>query len=359
MSVTKTPFVKKKYPCPICSQESENRFIMPKSYVEKGQESDRHPTGFKWLDESFQDFHPPFYHFWHCPACNYTATQRDFLKPGEGQESNYSTLRKHFQRMQPLQKQIVQLLGTGIDYEKMDFPMAMNLHLLAIYIQELVPEDERDTSKLGSYYLRAGWLFREQKAGENGTQVLEQYAPLQEKLSKVWPEIPRNEADCLKKAAAYYEQAYQKHPRYGDIVLATDLMILIADLYMRAGDAKGAMQCLTVVMQTGQKFRAKQAEMMRREKEEGKLTISRKAQIDAQGNRVNALMEKAGDMRQKIIKMRMASQEPKALKAIEQLQARGMDTEDIREKLKELNFEPQLILKLLGEPKRKKFLGLF
>jgi hypothetical protein len=27
--------------------------------------------------------------------------------------------------------------------------------------------------------------------------------------------------------------------------------------------------------------------------------------------------------------------------------------------LKELNFEPQLIIKLLGEPKRKKFLGLF
>ncbi len=362
----KSPFVKKKWPCPVCGQEAPNRFIIPKSYLEKGMESDRHPTGYKWLDEAFQDINPSFYHFWHCPACKYTSSQKDFLKPGEDADSNYSTLKKFFQRMNPVQKQIVQLLGTGIDYDKMNFPMAMNLHLLAIFIQELVSEDIRDTSKLGSYYLRTAWLHRDQKAKEtaSGEQAqgggeLAAGAEVLDKLAKVWPEIPRNEPDCLKKAAAYYELAYQRHPRYADIVMATDLMILISDLYMRAGDMQKTMQCLNVIMQTGQKFRVKQTELLRREKDEGKLTVTRKAQIDAQTNRVNALMEKAGDMRQHIIQQRMKQQEPKVLQAIQQLQSQGLDTEQIREKLQQMNVEPQLITKLLGEPKRKKFLGLF
>jgi hypothetical protein len=64
-------------------------------------------------------------------------------------------------------------------------------------------------------------------------------------------------------------------------------------------------------------------------------------------------------MRQEIIKVKMAQQEPKAKAVVAKLEAQGMDTEDIREKLKEFNFEPQLITKLLGEPKKKKFLGLF
>lgn len=359
MTSEKSPFIKKKVVCPVCGAQAENRFIMPKSYMEKDIESDRHPAGFKWLDESFKNIHPSFYHFWHCPPCKYTASQRDFLKPTEDANSNFSQLKKYFLRMQPMQKQIVQLLGSDINYDKMNFAMAMNLHFLTIFIQELVPGEIRDTSKLGSYYLRTGWLLREQKAKSDPDGLLAGFETFAEKLSKLWPELPKSEADCLKKAAGYYELAYQGHPRYADIVTASDLMILIADIYLRAGDSKKAMQSLNTVMQTGQKFRAKQQELIRLEKEAGNLTIARKAQIDAQGNRINVLMEKAGEMRQSIIKERMVEQEPKAVQTIEKLTAQGLDTEEIREKLKELNFEPQLITKLLGEPKKKKFLGLF
>jgi len=100
-------------------------------------------------------------------------------------------------------------------------------------------------------------------------------------------------------------------------------------------------------------------ETLRKEKEAGRLTATRKAQLDAQANKVNVLMEKAGDMRQEIIKLKIAAQEPKAKAVLAKLQQQGMETEDIREKMKELNFEPQLITRLLGEPKKKKFLGLF
>ena len=39
--------------------------------------------------------------------------------------------------------------------------MAFKLHLPAIYIQEIMGEDERDTLKLGRFYLRSAWLLRE------------------------------------------------------------------------------------------------------------------------------------------------------------------------------------------------------
>lgn len=359
MSNAKTPFVKKAVTCPMCNSQAENRFVMPKSFVEKTVESDRHVSEYKWLDEAFNQFHPPYYHFWHCPICKYTATQRDFLKPGEDTNSNFNSLKKTHLQMKPFQKQFVQMLGSEVDFDRMNFSMAMNLHLMAIFIQELVTADIRDTSKIASYYLRTSWLIREQKAKQDSDGQWAAYKKFLEKMGKLWPEAPGSEAECLKKAATNYEEAYQSHPRYADIIQATELMILIADIYLRADDEAQAMKSLNNVMQTGQKFRAKQQELIRREKEAGKLNMARKAQIDAQGNRINLMMEKAGDMRQEIVKKRVARQEPKAKAVVAKLQAQGMESEAIRDKLKGLKFESQLVIKLLGEPKRKKFLGLF
>ena len=359
MNDQKSPFVKKAVTCPVCASQAENRFIIPKSYVEKSVESDRHVSAYKWLDEAFIQYHPPFYHFWHCAACKYTATQRDFLKPGTDANNNFNALKTAYHQMKPSQKQIVQMLGSEVNFDQMNFSMAMNLHLSAIFIQELVTADIRDTSKVASYCLRTGWLIREQEAKGDSDGQWAACKRFLEKMQKLWPEIPRSEAECLIKAAKYYEEAYQNHPRYADVVHATELMILIADIYLRANDEAQSMKSLNNVMQTGQKFRAKQQELIRREKEAGKLSMARKAQIDAQSNRTNLLMEKAADMRQVIIKKRVAQQEPKAKAVVAKLQAQGIDSEDIREKLKELKFEPQLVIKLLGEPKRKKFLGLF
>lgn len=358
VSNAKSPFVKKAVTCPVCNSQAENRFIMPKSFIVKSLESDRHVSEYKWLDEAFNQYHPSFYHFWHCPACKYTATQRDFLKPGEDTRSNFSALKEAYLQMKPSQKQIIQMLGREVDFDQMNFSMAMNLHLMAIFIQELVTADIPDTSKIASYYLRAGWLIREQEAKEDSDEQWATHKKFLEEMGKLWPEVPQSEAECLEKAAENYEEAYQSHPRYADVVHATELMILIADIYFRAGVESQAMKSLKNVMQTGQKFRAKQQELIRREKEAGRLSMARKAQIDAEGNRINLLMERAGDMHQEIVKKRVAQQEPKAEAVVAKLQARGMNSKAIREKLKELKFEPQLITKLLGEPKRKKFLGL-
>ncbi len=359
MSNAKSPFVKKAVTCPVCNSQAENYFIMPKSFIVKSLESDRHVLEYKWLDEAFNQYHPPFYHFWHCPNCKYTATQRDFLKPGEDTHSDFGALKKVYLQMNPAQKQFVQMLGSEVDFDQMNFSMAMNLHLMAIFIRELVTAEMRDTSKVASYYLRTGWLIREQEAKKDAHGEWATYKKFLEKIKKLWPEVPQSEAECLKIAAKNYEEAYQSHPRYADIIHATELMILIADICFRAGDQVQAMKSLSSVMQIGQKFRAKQNEVIRREREAGKLSMARKAQIDAEGNRINLMMERAGDMRQEIIKKRVVQQEPRAKAVVAKLQAQGMDSEAIREKLKELKFEPQLIIKLLGEPKRKKFLGLF
>ncbi|MEA1996252.1 MAG: DUF2225 domain-containing protein, partial [Gemmatimonadota bacterium] len=274
MNPEKSPFVKKKIPCPVCEARVENRFIMPKSYLEKNVESDRHVLEYKWLDEAFQGFHPPFYHFWHCPRCKYTATQNDFLKPTRDSGNNFAMIKRCLRNMSPANKETTDTLAHEINYEKMDFSVALNAHLLAVFIQELIPDKERNPSKLGSYWLRTAWLIREQKAGGDPGGLWAEQMKLLEKVAGTWPEAPHSEADCLKKAAAYYKTAYENHPRYDDMVKATDLMILIADVSFRAGDFKASMQSLNTVMQTGQKLRAKQQELIRREKEAGKLTLA-------------------------------------------------------------------------------------
>jgi uncharacterized protein (DUF2225 family) len=359
MNATKSPFIKKEIHCPVCSSPAQNRFIMPKSFLESEIDSDRHVKKYKWLDSDFDGYHPPFYHFWHCPTCKYTASQRDFLKPGEDPQSNFSLLKRCVQQMKPNQKQIVQLLGSDINYDNVTFTMALNAHLLALFIQELPPAPDRDDNKIASYYLRAGWLIREQMEKEDPDGEFEKYKEFLEKLSKLWSGVPQSESECMNQAAESFQRAYQNHPRYADILHATDLMILIGEIYMRAGDMQEAMKSLTSVMQTGQKYRGQMGETMRKDKEAGRLTATRKAQLDAQANKVNVLMDKAGDMRQEIIKIKMAKQEPKAKAVVAKLEAKGFETEQIREKMQEFNFEPQLITKLLGPPKKKKFLGLF
>ena len=88
----------------MCNSPAENRFFLPKLFMEKGIESDRHVLEYKWLDESFEAVQPSYYHFWYCPTCKYTATQKDFTKPGEDAESNYNVLKRCFQKMNPAQK---------------------------------------------------------------------------------------------------------------------------------------------------------------------------------------------------------------------------------------------------------------
>ncbi|MEA2063241.1 MAG: DUF2225 domain-containing protein [Gemmatimonadota bacterium] len=359
MNQGKSPFVPKKLPCPVCNQEAENRYFLPKVFIEKGKESDSHVAEYKWLDSAFESIHPPWYHFWHCQSCKWTASQKDFTKPTADRENNFSTLRQSFQKINPGQKQLVQMLGGDDNYDKMNFDMALRMHLLAIFIQELAPDDYRDSSKLGSYYLRTGWLFREQAAREDGQAELERATAFLDKICKLWTTLPKDEAHCLKTAASYFEIAYQRHPRYADMVAATELMILIAGLYMRSDDVPKAMQCVNTVMNAGMKFRAKQAELVRREQETGNLSMARKAQIDAASSRINSLMEKAGDIRQVIVNKKIEEQTPKAKQIVQKMEAAEHETEAIREKLKEMDFEPALITKLLGEPKRKKFLGLF
>ena len=50
MNAAKSPFIKKEVSCPVCSSPAQNRFIMPKSYLESEVDNDRHVKRYKWLD---------------------------------------------------------------------------------------------------------------------------------------------------------------------------------------------------------------------------------------------------------------------------------------------------------------------
>lgn len=172
MPTGKSPFIERVARCPICGESVVNREIRARLYVEEERESDHHVKRYRWGDPDFANVHPPYHHLWHCPYCFYTDGREDF-------ESAYTAFSNLVKKAAPILQQARTVdgpaarLGRAIDYAHMGFETAMNAHLLALYIQELLPEAERDAQKLARLYLRTAWLHRESKPTEVRSAVQE------------------------------------------------------------------------------------------------------------------------------------------------------------------------------------------
>lgn len=156
MSELLSPFITKETECPACNQSYPQRYFRSRLFLPGERESDRHVIHWKWLAENTAPAHPPFYHVYLCPHCFYADTTEDFANdPGR-------EVLRNLARASDEQKTLIQLLGTHVDYENLDFESALNLHYLAMYIQTLAPADQLSHRKIASLLLRIAWLFREQ-----------------------------------------------------------------------------------------------------------------------------------------------------------------------------------------------------
>ncbi|NIA13539.1 MAG: DUF2225 domain-containing protein [Nitrospiraceae bacterium] len=158
MPGTKSPFVSKSVACPLCRKASRHRFFRQRLFVPEKRESDQHITSYKWLVNDVRRVHPPYYAVIHCPYCLYADMADDF-EDGASTAAFPEVVRGI--RRGRLDKVVVQLLGDVVNYQEIDFQSALNLHLLAIYFQQLAAEDLQDVYKIGRFYLRVAWLYRE------------------------------------------------------------------------------------------------------------------------------------------------------------------------------------------------------
>ena len=158
-----SPFITKKVNCPLCFNQRVQKYFKAKSFLPGPAESDGYIKTFKWLDQKFQNIKPTYYFLWHCTNCGFTENQKEYIDPEN--KKQFELLKSKFRGITPEKRQVIDTLRGNVDYEEIDYESALNLHLLAIYIQELI-EDEKDINhlKLGRLYLRTAWLFRENSA---------------------------------------------------------------------------------------------------------------------------------------------------------------------------------------------------
>jgi tetratricopeptide (TPR) repeat protein len=213
MPAAKSPFVERVARCPICGESVVNREIRARLYVEEEREPDHHVKRYRWGDPDFAGIHPPYYYLWHCPYCYYTDVREDF-------ENAYTAFSNLAKKATPVLTQArttdgpVARLGRAVDYTSMGFETAMNAHLLAIHIQELLPEAERDVQKLARLYLRAAWLHRERKPTEVRSVVQEALGDVQLQMDAL-ERVLKDVDGCLGRLAVALKRCRAIHEEQG------------------------------------------------------------------------------------------------------------------------------------------------
>lgn len=193
----KTPFLEKVVACPVCEEEGRFLSIKSKLFTPGEKESDQHIKHYTWIDPDFQGINPAYFTLWHCTRCEFTDFSADFEEPSRDLKN--ITIKEHCLNIGKKDKEFLSLLGKHIDPYNMTFETAMNMHLAAIYIQELPKELEmKNVTKLGRMYLRTAWLWREAspQASEEVSQesvaaIIRAYRELSQNLDRFQDSIKK------------------------------------------------------------------------------------------------------------------------------------------------------------------------
>jgi uncharacterized protein (DUF2225 family) len=249
-SSKQSPFIFKKIVCPVCEKTVENRDFRAKCYSEKEIDIDRHTIEFGWRDQSFCDFHPPLYHYWHCPVCKYTSEIAEFEDPVKNSGHTFSLVKKKYlKRCQDDRafNSLIFLLAQGIDYDKMNYFHSLKLHLLTIYIQEIVESEKRNFLILARCYLRTGWLFRE-LAGQKGEDIKRIITLIKLLKSKFWNGAGFNDKEFLIESLKYFSEALLKEQSVKNASAAMDLQLWMAGINIKVNKLEQGLKHLDTIL---------------------------------------------------------------------------------------------------------------
>ena len=397
----KTPFNFKKVACPICETVSSQRMFKAKCYSEQKVDIDKHVLKFGWVDKDFNNFHPPLYYYWHCPNCKFTESYLEFENPGKPTWSNFREMKERYPTMiaeQPSTRKLIKWLGKDVDYEKVTFLMAFRLHILAIYIQEIMDtrsadnsdededededdeeagEDLRDPLKLGRFYLRLGWLLKEMREGAE-EELKSEKAPAEEgedgkpkkkskarreelatarkilkELGKVWEDVPPTEGATFLRAAQFMTLAFERHPAIKNVAAATDMLLWIAGIYLCMNQEKKGLETLNQVLGSGQKAKTKMEIRMKN----ANMSPEEEKQLNKWLSSVDRSIAKARDLMADIQYKKNQVIKAKAKKLIAKME--GQEPDVIRARLAKEGIKTQIIDAMMPAKKKKKLFGLF
>jgi hypothetical protein len=356
MAETKSPFLLRTVPCPACGVRSSQTDFKTGMFAEEEREADQHVTRYRWLRPDVPPVHPPYYALAHCPECAFTDFTEDFLEPTRSRENRVRSLAPRLKTEVARRGSAVEALHKGCRPGPLDFPGALRLHLLAIAIQELLPEERRDHLKIARLYLRTAWLHREQGSTARASLVAQEevvaldafathlrdlraaaerlatiyaerpesakLAPLTRSLESLgrsyadfrsalfgqgesrdplgfltvlrgdWPAVPGAEAACLEAAVRAFEQVY--HKGEGDTL---GLLKLLIELNYRLGQFNRVLDYAASMAKSGydERLRLQQQAM------DSSLAPDERSRLTVRINKITATLQLASEIRQETL----------------------------------------------------------
>jgi len=341
---------------------NEQRWFQAKTYSERNVDLDKHVQQYMWTDKAFERYHPPLYYMWHCYNCHYTDSYLDFENPTKDPFNNFHLLKDAFidqYHDDPRVEKIIDKLGENIDYDRMNYYQAIKMHLLAIFIQEMIEDpEERDDFKIGRYYLRLGWLYNElNQKKEVSDKIKNTLEKLIVFLKKGWSEVPGEEESSMKNAIKMLNKAFTSSQAIKSVVAEVDLLMLIAGIHFKLGETEEGLKLLNSVLARSQKTKQKLDQRIKEsEKSDKPLPAEDLRRFDLQLKKLDNLTRKARDIMSDIKSEKMKEAREKAKAIMKTLGERP--PLEIRAILIKKGIDKRVAEELTPEPK-KKFLGLF
>lgn len=261
MSEKHEAFIRVETKCPICGADTVNRYVKSKLFTPVTVEEDHFVKTYKWEKPQFEHIRPNYYHIWYCPACHF-ADEKEVFRHEDDSGGKLEMIQDRLLIEARRPDSVLTQLSSMVDIEEdfFSFRTTLALHTLAIYIQEMLSNNLRQTGKLARFYLRTAWLYREIRYMKEanlpeppGLDTFHQtILSVQE---QEWPEAPNTEKDTIEKAIAYYKAELDHAGRVDDVKHEVVIMFLIAALYKQLQNKREAISYVRMIFQQCSKRR--------------------------------------------------------------------------------------------------------
>ncbi len=318
-------------------------------FLPKEVESDQHVVAYKWMSQTVPPVHPPYYAFYYCPYCFFADLLDDFRDPSRSTAGHW--LLKAYANPEKPQHPAIEFLGRYVNYGDLDFHSALNLHYLALLIQQMPPTDIRDAFKLGRLSLRVAWLYREAESVidiPKGPKECEgqaffdfpSYPAFREELRKIWPEVPASEMAATQIACEAMANAISTDSRFDSPKKYFQGIKLLLDLLKRCGDLDGAYQTVRGIYLEGMKSR-QECQNILADKETSQ---ARRERIAADLRIVNTYMADAGDLRDQFLEEMVERDMPRVLDILRD--ATGLPPKELEARIQAAGIEPEVLRRI-------------
>ncbi|MBI5867634.1 MAG: DUF2225 domain-containing protein [candidate division Zixibacteria bacterium] len=171
MKTDESPFYITRVECPVCKTINDFETIKMGAYNESGRDTDFCPTGREWRNQKYQAVNPLLYFMVTCSSCFYTREfNRKFREWKD--DAAFKTYRQKVVRQRHLNElasedSLLKRLGAALWPASYPGPTAINKLILGVYDELML--DQPSHFDVGRWYLRIGWLFREQGPGDTAS----------------------------------------------------------------------------------------------------------------------------------------------------------------------------------------------